>query len=144
MFRDFMKKLLNSRGVRYIIVGGCTTLFNFLLFGLLCHVCGVEVNISNFISVVCSILFAYVTNKIFVFASHCRNLKELLQEFLKFVGARLFTMVVEVGGVYLLYSVIGQNEYLAKIETQIIVLIVNYLISRFLVFKSDNEKTAED
>ena len=75
-------------------------------------------------------------NKIFVFASHCKNLKELLQEFFKFVGARLFTMVVEVGGVWLLYSVIGQNELLAKIETQIIVLIVNYLISRFIVFNS--------
>ncbi len=136
MFWDFVKKMLKKQGVRYVIVGGCTTLFNFLLFGLLCHICGVEVNLSNFISVVLSILFAYVTNKIFVFASHCKNLKELLQEFLKFVGARLFTMVVEVGGVWLLYSVIGQNELLAKIETQIIVLIVNYLISRFIVFNS--------
>ncbi len=139
MFWDFVKKMLNKQGVRYVIVGGCTTLFNFVVFWLLCNPLSVEVNLSNFISVVLSILFAYVTNKRFVFCSHCADFKELAGEFFKFVGARLFTMAVEVGGVWLLYSVIGQNELLAKLETQIIVLIVNYLISRFIVFNSKKQ-----
>ena len=94
----------------------------------------VNVNISNVVSIIISILFAYVTNKVFVFESHCLTIKELLSELSKFFGARLLTMVIEVGGVFLLYDIIGQSEFVAKIEIQVIVLIANYIISKFFVF----------
>ena len=94
----------------------------------------INVNISNIISIIISILFAYITNKIFVFESHCLTIKELLSELFKFFGARLLTMVIEVGGVFLLYDIIGQNEFVAKVEIQVIVLIANYIISKFFVF----------
>lgn len=121
--------------IRYIIVGGCTTFFNLFVFTLLCKIFLVDVNISNIISVILSILFAYITNKIFVFQSRCASSKELYAEFSKFVGARFLTMIIEVGGVFLLYNIIGQGEILAKVETQVIVLIGNYIISKFFVFK---------
>lgn len=101
----------------------------------------IEVNLSNVISVVCAILFAYVVNKIFVFESRCPSFSALAAEFVKFVGARGVTMIVEVGGVFLLYNIIGQNELIAKLETQIIVLIANYIISKFLVFKSSAKES---
>ena len=50
-------------------------------------------------------------------------------------------MIVEVGGVFLLYNIIGQNELIAKLETQIIVLTANYIISKFLVFKSSAKES---
>lgn len=49
-------------------------------------------------------------------------------------------MVIEVGGVFLLYNIVGQNEMLAKLETQIIVLVSNYIISKFLVFKNSSKE----
>ncbi|MFQ7410791.1 MAG: GtrA family protein [Coprobacillus cateniformis] len=141
--RNMVKKLLyflNTEGMRYIIVGGCTTFVNLLVFTFLCKVLNVNVNISNIVSVIVAILFAYVTNKIFVFQSHCKSYKELYLEFSKFIGARLLTMIIEVGGVFFLYELIGQNEIVAKLETQVIVLIGNYIISKFLVFKGKGDE----
>ena len=71
-----------------------------------------------------------------MFHSHCENLQELFYEASKFIGARLLTMVIEVGGVYLLVNIIGQDALVGKIETQVIVLVSNFFISKLLVFKS--------
>ncbi|MBQ9860273.1 MAG: GtrA family protein [Clostridia bacterium] len=122
--------------VKYIIAGGCTTLFNLVVFTILSQWLSVEVNLSNFFSVVLSILFAYGINKLYVFESHCENGKELALEFAKFVGARLLTMVIEVGGVFVLYSLLHVHELVSKVATQVIVLIANYVISKLLVFKN--------
>ena len=86
--------------IRYVIVGGCTTLVNVMMFAFMCKVLYIDVTISNFISVMIAILFAYITNKIFVFQAKCSNFKELLNEASKFIGARLLTMIIEVGGVF--------------------------------------------
>lgn len=138
--RRWCLRVITAETARYIIVGGCTTLVNLLAYTFCNELLSLEVNLSNVISVIAAILFAYVTNKLFVFRSRCQNNGALLLEFVKFVGARLLTMGIEVGGVFVLYSLIGQNEYLAKIETQIIVLISNYLISKFLVFTDKKEQ----
>ena len=127
--------LLRHETVKYIIAGGCTTLFNLVVFTLLSQWLAVEVNLSNFISVVLSILFAYGINKLYVFESHCENGRQLALEFAKFVGARLLTMGIEVGGVFVLYSLLDIHEMVSKIATQVIVLVANYVISKLLVFK---------
>lgn len=125
---------MNTEVIRYIIVGGCTTLVNLIVFTVMCKFLNIDVTLSNFVSVVTSIIFAYITNKIFVFQSKCETIQQLISEASKFIGARLLTMVIEVGGVFLLVNIIGQtNDW--KIETQCIVLISNYVISKFLVFK---------
>lgn len=129
----FMSK--NAEVIRYVIVGACTTFVNLIVFTIMCKICKIDVTISNITSVIVAILFAYLTNKIFVFQSHCHHVSELLREAMTFIGARLVTMVIEVGGVFLLVNVLGQEEVIGKLETQIIVLISNYLISKFLVFK---------
>ena len=71
-----------------------------------------------------------------------QSLKHLatVQEFIKFVLGRLVTMVVEVGGVPFCVELLGQPKMVAKIETQVIVVIVNYFISKLFVFKSGSEQ----
>lgn len=135
-----MYDILTSSAFRYIVVGGCTTMVNLVVFTILCKLLHMEVNLSNVISILCAIAFAYVTNKIFVFESKTDSAKETFLEMVKFVGARMSTMAIEVGGVFLLYEVIHQDEVIAKLETQIIVLIVNYFISKFFVFKQKEER----
>lgn len=143
--------LRNGEAVRYIIVGGCTTLFNLVCFAVLTKVFalvisdeGLNVTLSNFLSVVLSILFAYVTNKLFVFRSHCKTLLELLFEFIKFVSARGITMIIEVGGVFLLFNILGIHEMVSKLATQFLVVIGNYFISKFLVFKSSKKSSDQN
>ena len=98
---------------------------------------GLNVTISNFLSVILSILFAYITNKLFVFRSHCKTFGELFFEFVKFVGARGITMIIEVGGVFLLINILGIHEFISKLFTQVIVIIGNYFISKLIVFKGN-------
>ena len=139
---QFKKKILgfiNSQAFRYIVVGGCTTMVNLVSYTLLYKILNINVNISNIYSVILAILFAYLANKIFVFESKCNSAKEVLIEMSKFVGARISTMIIEVGGVFVLYEILHQNELFAKLETQIIVLIGNFFISKLFVFKTKEE-----
>ena len=133
--RSRLISLLTSEGMRYLFIGGCTTLVNLVVYAVLCRVVRLNVNISNIISVSVSILFAYVTNKLVVFRSHCSSPGELAAECARFIGARLATMVIEVGGVFVLYNILHQNEMVAKLATQVLVVIGNYFISRFIVFR---------
>ena len=83
---------------------------------------------------------AYVVNSKYVFQDKCETLKDHVQPFCKFVSARLVTMVIEVGGVWLLVSVMGLNDMIGKFLTQFIVLILNYVFSKFFVFTTGKSK----
>ena len=137
----------NGEAIRYIIIGVCTTLVNFVLFTLFNYLFALleveketSVTVSNLLSVILSILFAYITNKKFVFRSHCDSRRDMFFEFVKFVGARAITMLVEVGGVFVMFNLIGINEMISKLVTQVIVIIGNYFISKLLVFKNNSTR----
>ena len=133
--KQLIKKLYASSVVRYVFFGGCTTLVNLISFYVLRKL-RVGLNIANVISIILAILFAYVVNSRFVFQDKCQTLADHIRPFCKFISARLVTMVIEVGGVWLLVSVMGMNDMIGKFLTQFIVLILNYIFSKFLVFTS--------
>lgn len=125
----------------YLFFGALTTLVNLVAFYLLTEKpWQINVTVGNVISIILAILFAYVTNKIWVFNSKTEGAKELFAEFARFVGGRMSTMIIEVGGVFLIYNVMGQSKMIAKLITQVIVIIGNYFISKFLVFRGGMEK----
>jgi len=133
---DFVRrKWLVREEVRYIIAGGLTTLVNFVVFALMHRIIRIDVTVSNVTSIFISILFAYVVNKHFVFKRFCNTGAELVMEFIKFVGSRLFTMVVEVGAVWLFVEVLVLNALIGKAVSQVIVIILNYIISKLIVFR---------
>ena len=82
---------------------------------------------ANIISIILAILFAYVVNSRFVFHDRCETWRDHIQPFLKFISARLVTMVIEVGGVWLLAEILGLQDMFAKFCTQFIVLALNYI-----------------
>ena len=132
--KDLVLRLYGNDVVRYIFFGGCTTLVNLVCFYIFCNICHVNLNIANVISIVVAIIFAYVVNSKYVFQDKCETLKDHIQPFCKFVSARLLTMVIEVGGVWLLVEVMGMNGMVGKFCTQFIVLALNYIFSKFFVF----------
>ncbi|MCH5266527.1 MAG: GtrA family protein [Lachnospiraceae bacterium] len=136
---ELIKKLYYNETIRYLVVGGCTTLVNLVAFAIFCDVFGMDVTLGNVLSIIIAILFAYVANKIFVFSSKTNGFKEMFFEFCRFVGGRLSTMAIEVGGVYLIYNIMGQPKMLAKLATQVLVIIGNYFISKFLVFRGSEK-----
>lgn len=124
----------NNPVLKYIFFGGCATLVNLGSYYILRLVTSLDINTANTVSVCIAILFAYFTNATFVFESKAVGFKEKMQEFLKFVSARLLTMVVEVGGVWLMVEQLRMNDYLSKFLIQFIVLALNYIFSKFLIF----------
>ena len=77
---------------------------------------------ANIISIIAAILFAYMVNSKFVFQDKCETLRDHIQPFMKFISARLVTMVIEVGGVWLLVEILRMNDMMGKFITQFIVL----------------------
>ena len=131
--KDLILRFYNNDVIRYIFFGGCTTLVNLVCFFVL-RQCGVELNIANVISIIVAIIFAYIVNSKYVFQDKCETLKDHIQPFCKFVSARLLTMVIEVGGVWLLVEKHGMSDMVGKFCTQFIVLALNYIFSKFFVF----------
>lgn len=133
--KDLMKTLYGNSVVRYVFFGGCTTGVNLISFYILRKL-QVELNTANVISIILAILFAYVVNSRFVFQDHCETIVQHLATFGRFVSARLATMVIEVGGVWLLVARMGLQDMVGKFIIQLIVLVLNYIFSKFLVFTS--------
>ena len=127
--KKLILKMYENDVIRYIFWGGCTTLVNLVSFYLM-RIAGLPLMAANIIS----ILFAYVVNSRFVFHDSCETLKDHIQPFVKFISARLVTMVIEVGGVWLLAVVMGFHDMVAKFCTQFLVLVLNYIFSKFLIF----------
>ena len=126
--------IMQNKIFRYVFWGGCTTLVNFLTYFLLRKLFSISVNPANIVSVMIAIVFAYFVNARFVFSSGANTTAKVLLEFAKFVTARLFSMAVEIGGVWLLVDIFHSNDMWAKVLTQFIVLVANYIISKFIVF----------
>ncbi len=131
--------MYESSVIRYVFFGGCTTMVNLVSFFVLRKL-NAELNTANIISIILAILFAYVVNSKFVFQDKCENLRDHIRPFCRFISARLATMVIEVGGVWLLVSVMGLNDMAGKFLTQFIVLILNYIFSKFFVFTTGKSK----
>ena len=125
--------MYESSVIRYIFFGGCTTMVNLVSFFILRKL-NVELNIANIISIIVAILFAYIVNSKYVFQDKCETLMDHIRPFCKFISARLLTMVIEVGGVWLLVEKMGMSDMIGKFCTQFIVLALNYVFSKFFVF----------
>ena len=120
--------------VRYVIIGGITTLVSFCLFAAMTKLMNIDITISNVVSISVTILIAYVMNKLIVFRQRGKTGAGLLLEFVKFVGSRLFTMALDVGVVLLFVDVFGQDELIGKTVSLVLVVIGNYFISKIIVF----------
>lgn len=128
-----IRALYENDIVRYIFFGGCTTLVNLVSFFILRRV-GVELTIANIISIILAIIFAYLVNSKYVFQDKCETLRDHIKPFCKFVSARVVTMAIEVGGVWLLVEAAGMMDMAGKFIIQFVVLILNYIFSKFFVF----------
>ena len=133
---EIERKFLTIEVVLYIFFGVLTTVVNIGVFSILVSLFkNLDENIANIIAIVLAVLFAYFTNKDLVFASQASNFKEKFQEFVKFMIGRAFTMVVEMLGFYFLFNMLNWNKFISKCLITILVIILNFFISKFFAFK---------
>lgn len=144
VFGKIFKKVFSREFITYGIFGVLTTLVNIIIFKLLFENIGIAYGIANIIAVLSAKIFAYITNKLFVFKHHCESVKELLLEIVKCVFARGFTGLVDIFGMFFAVEILNADEMITKYIIQVIVIILNYILGKKVVFKNnDRSKKAE-
>lgn len=132
--KEIIKKVCTKEVILYVVFGLLTTVVNLASFYILANIIKLEENISNIIAILLAVIFAYFTNKDLVFHSNAKSAKEKLMQFAKFMSGRAFTMIVEwVGCLVLFLTPIPQM--ISKLVMTIIVVILNFFISKFFAFK---------
>lgn len=122
--------------INYLVFGGLATVVNFASYFISAKVIGIDEVISSGISWFCSVLFAYITNKIFVFESKTKGIKAFFKEISSFFLARIISGILcDVGTFAIMVKVFNINDIISKFVTQVMVVIMNYILSKLVVFK---------
>lgn len=120
--------------IMYLFFGALTTVINLFVYSLCYYLLEISNNLSNITAWLISVLFAYVSNKLFVFSNGYLGLKETLKEVLLFFTSRIATGVIEFVIMYMAVDILGFPAWKIKIISNIIVITVNYLCSKFYIF----------
>ena len=140
-----MKKIIElykkySEIINYLIVGFLTTLVSIIIYFTFTKIIHINYMISNIISWVGSVLFAYITNKKFVFKSTCETKKQVIKEIYQFFNYRILSLIIDILLMYVFVELINVDDMISKIIVQIIVIILNYVFSKLFVFKKKLSK----
>lgn len=123
--------------INYVIVGVMTTVVSLVAYygcvlTFLDPDSAVQLQIANIISWIAAVTFAYFTNRKYVFDSQNQN---VLQEAAKFYASRLGTLLIDMGIMFVGVTVLSFNDKIVKLVVQVVVIVANYVISKFFVFK---------
>ncbi|WP_304747746.1 GtrA family protein [Dubosiella newyorkensis] len=126
----------NKEIINYLIFGVLTTLVNIIVFEISANWIHIHYLVSNIIAWFLSVLFAYITNRKYVFES---NDQEIGKEMAKFFSSRLATLGLDMVIMWLLVDILTANNLLAKIIANILVVIGNYILSKLIVFNDKED-----
>ena len=128
-FKNYKQTIL------YLIFGVLSTIVNIVTYVVCTRNLNIEFLISNWIAWIAAVLFAYITNKFFVFESKKTNIKFLIKEFSSFVSCRILSGITEMILMYIMISLMSLNDFIVKIITNIVVVILNFIFSKLIIFK---------
>ena len=131
---SLIEKFMSKESLRYIFFGGLTTLISIVVYTV-CILSGLSVAVSNTISTALAISFAFCTNKIWVFNSKDMSIKTTRKELIKFLAGRGATYVIETSLLIFLVDFMGLHPIICKHFTLVVIIVLNYVVSKFLVFK---------
>ena len=121
--------------IPYLFFGVCTTLVNMAAYWLVAYPLGLSVAASTVIAWILAVLFAYVTNRRWVFHSDARTTSEILREMASFFSCRLATGLLDLGCMFLFVDVLHWNDLLIKALDNVLVVVLNYVASKLLIFR---------
>ncbi|MCC0646913.1 GtrA family protein [Clostridioides sp. ZZV15-6598] len=121
--------------ILYLFFGAFTTLVNIVSYLFFTRVISFNFMVANALAWILAVLFAYVTNKFFVFESKKVEIKFLFKEFLSFVSFRLLSGIIEMVIMYITIDLISLNDIIVKVFTNVVVIVLNYLFSKMIIFR---------
>ena len=130
-----LRKLLNRETILYLIFGVVTTAVNLAVFAFCDEILKLSWKASNITAWIIAVAVAFITNKIFVFESRDMGLKTVITELFAFAGARVFSLLFEYAALFLLIDVLSLGKLLSKAAVNVLVIIINYVLSKLIIFK---------
>lgn len=120
----------------YLFFGGLVTIINFISYYIPANIIGVDKIVSNLIAFIISVIFAYVVNKEYVFETKWEGIQNIFKEFSSFVISRIGTgLLCDILIFAFMINILNINDVISKIFTQILVVILNYIVGKWFVFK---------
>ena len=123
----------------YLVFGGLTTAVNIVSYWILAHLCGLGVMGSTVLAWVLSVVFAYVTNRIWVFHSEARGMQAIFREMASFFSCRFATGIVDWGCMLVFADILGWWDLGVKVAANVLVIILNYLASKWVIFRQPDK-----
>ena len=121
--------------ILYLFFGVCTTVINMVTYGIMYELLHIENAISTIGAWLAAVIFAFITNKRFVFRSENKNKADSIREFTSFFGCRILTGVLDVVIMVIAVDILSRNSLLWKFVSNVIVTVLNYVASKFLIFR---------
>ena len=127
--------------ILYLFFGGCTTLVNVAVYGLCAHMANLSTTLSTVIAWALSVLFAYLTNRTWVFESRARTAPDVLREMGYFFLCRLATGALDLAIMYVCVDRLGLPDMPVKLLSNVVVIVLNYVASKLFIFaKKETQK----
>lgn len=123
--------------ILYLVFGGLTTLVNIVSYAVFARILNMDTVTGTSVAWLISVIFAYITNKIFVFESKTNTFALLVKECVSFFGYRLATGVMDVAIMYLSVDLLHFNDIVMKIVSNVFVVILNYIFSKLFIFRRE-------
>lgn len=136
-----MKELINKYKelIKYLIIGVLTTAVNYVIFAISVKLLHIDMHISNIIAWIISVIFAYFTNKLFVFESKSFKIDVLVKEIISFGAARVLSLLLEELILFVFVNKMQMDEMIIKLIANVIVIIINYILSKFIIFRNKSK-----
>lgn len=122
--------------ISYLIFGILSTIVNIATYVFFSRIIKINFMISNIIAWFVAVIFAYITNKFFVFESKNINIKFILKEITSFMSLRILSGLTELILMYIMINIMLINDFIVKIITNIVVVILNFIFSKLIIFKN--------
>lgn len=132
--KALIQKFLNRETISYLVFGVLTTVVNYVSYEV-CKWFGLHYILSTILAWALAVAFAYITNKLFVFESKSFAREVLIREITTFIGCRLFSGLCDLGFMALAVEIIGINDSIAKLASNVFVVIINYIFSKLFIFR---------
>lgn len=133
VFEPFYKKYKEI--FLYLFFGGVTMVVSIASYAICNLKFGINELVANVISWVLAVLFAFYTNRIWVFRATTYSIRDFLKQVFSFCSGRIVTLIVEEGILFIFITFFQFNSVGVKIIAQIVVVVLNYVISKFWIFK---------
>ena len=136
MIRKLFEKYKDM--IAYLVFGVCTTIINIVVYWAAAHLFGMATVPATVTAWIAAVLAAYLTNRKWVFHSEASGTREILQEIARFFAARLATGIFDWVFMYVTVDRIGLSDVVMKVIANVVVIILNYVLSRLVVFRRKN------